>query len=96
MTEKLKNDLHVWYKRAFFESMNYTNPQPILEFAGEVALRGKDAMPFLRKIEQDLLDRNIVDKKIKCWDDFLQSTTKYTYARKIQFYIGKILEIYGE
>ena len=96
MIEKQKNDFQDWYNRAFEESRNYTNPNPIMEFAGEVSLYGKDAMPFLRRIEQDLLDRNIVDNKILCWDDFLQSTTKYTYARKIQFYIGKILELYGE
>ena len=96
MIEKLKNDFQDLYKKAILESNNYSNPKPILNYALDVAKWGRDALPFLKQIEQDLIERKYVEVKIECWEDFLKYRSRYAFANTIQYYIASIIKIYGK
>ena len=96
MVEKLKNDFQDWCNKAIKESRDFTNPDPILEFTQEVSLWGKDALPFLKQIEDKLINKGFVTTEINCWDDFLKYKSKYTFAATIQYRIASIIKIHGK
>lgn len=96
MTEKLKSDFQDWYKKSVVESNDFSNPEPILKYAAHIALFGKDSLPLLRQIEQDLINRKYIDAKIERWEDFLKHKSQYTFASTIQYYIASVIKIYKE
>lgn len=69
---EIKNKFNYKYNLAKQQSNNYNDLTPIIALLKEMVDWGKECVPLMRIIEQDLLDRQLISSKVTNSEDYLK------------------------
>lgn len=76
------------YKETLIRSNTYTDLEPVIDYMMDVMKEGKDGLPYLRRVESDLIEKGILPSRVEKWEDFSQSKVTTPHGRHIQYLIA--------